>query len=99
MSIPFSEKHYSSLILHPKWTHASFLKFSWGVRSDMDQWTFRPCYVTIHLVDLALWIDTSSTRDYVTFNIGHLGNIGSLTYGDLLNVDTFQNVVLNNHID
>lgn len=37
-------------------------------------------------------------RDYVTSNTGHLENIGSLSYGDL-NVDTFQNVILKNHID
>lgn len=33
--MPFSDNHeYSSLILHPKWTHSSFLKFYWGVRSE-----------------------------------------------------------------
>lgn len=88
--IDFSDNGgWSSLILDPNLVNGSFLKGGCNVESETTSVNVHILFHQISLFCLALWMGSSAVQDFMTSCTTHLENTDSLSYADLLNVETF----------
>lgn len=99
--IAFSENCGYSLILHQSSTSGSFIKITFNV--DFETISAISInfsyYVTLKSIGLPYTsVNLLPMNDFITSSTDILGNIDSLNYADLSNIDTVHYTVSKNHI-